>query len=287
MQRLSAMPRNVFFNGHSTAASATITKIGGGLLFRDQSTADHAFISNNNLFINGSLNNFGTIVFGGNGAPTSAGNSTIQNNAGFVLFNDGSNAANANIVNDAGHLNFTDNSTAGSSTITNINGGVILFHGPNPTAGQARVIMDSSSSFDISDIFQLSMTVGSIEGSGGVSLGSKQLLIGTNNLSTEFGGSIFGVGGSLSEGWHRHADPHWHQHLHWRDHHQCRHSPARQWRNEWLDRRQRHQQQHLRHQPLGRLQLWRCRFRNRRVPAERHRHHHSHSRQHLHRRNQC
>ena len=93
----------------------------------------------NNLFINGSLNNFGTIIFGGNGAPTSAGNSTIQNNAGFVLFNDGSNATNANIVNDAGHLNFTDNSTAGSSTITNINGGVILFHGPNPTAGQARV----------------------------------------------------------------------------------------------------------------------------------------------------
>ena len=95
---------NVFFNVQSTAASATITKIGGTVLFRDQSTADHAFISNNNLFINGSLNNFGTIVFGGNGAPTSAGNSTIQNNAGFVLFNDGSNATNANIVNDAGHL---------------------------------------------------------------------------------------------------------------------------------------------------------------------------------------
>ncbi|WP_283810403.1 autotransporter domain-containing protein [Bradyrhizobium guangdongense] len=190
---------NAYFNTHSTAASATILNVGGLVSFRDQSTADHAFISNNNLFIGGSLNNFGTITFGGSGAPTSAGSSTIQNNGGYILFEDGSSAASANITNDAGHLNFTDNSTAGSSTITNLNGGVIHFHGPNPTAGQARVIMDASSSFEVFDIFQTSMTVGSIEGFGGVSLGSKQLLIGTNNLSTEFGGTFFGAGGALAK----------------------------------------------------------------------------------------
>jgi autotransporter-associated beta strand protein len=42
-----------------------------------------------------------------------------------------------------------------------------------------------------------SMTAGSIEGAGTFSLGSNQLTVGSNNLSTTVSGVIRGTGGSL------------------------------------------------------------------------------------------
>src|SRR6202044_605888 len=44
-----------------------------------------------------------------------------------------------------------------------------------------------------------SMTAGSIEGAGSYVLGDKQLIVGSNNLSTTVDGVISGIGGSLDK----------------------------------------------------------------------------------------
>ena len=43
------------------------------------------------------------------------------------------------------------------------------------------------------------MTAGSIEGAGSYVLGNKQLVVGSNGLSTEVQGVISGIGGSLDK----------------------------------------------------------------------------------------
>lgn len=130
-----------------------------------------------------------------------AGSSTILNN--FVLdFNNSSSAGNAFITNN--HvLDFTANSTAGSATITGNSGSLIQFSGA-ASGGSARFILNSGGVLDISN-GSSSVTVGSIEGAGDVSLGANGLATGVDNLSTTFsgiigdGGAAGGTGGSLTK----------------------------------------------------------------------------------------
>jgi hypothetical protein len=175
------------FNGASTADQASIRNYGPGgshgaggqTIFNDTSTAANA-----------SIDNFGS-------GPASTAGSAL------TIFNDASTAGHATITNQAGDFFagetiFTSSSTAdGAILIANGGangggGGAILFNGAS-TGGTARVQVFDNGYLDISG-HQSGVTIGSIEGSGNVSLGANGLTVGTNNINTSFSGVISGIG---------------------------------------------------------------------------------------------
>jgi len=193
---ITAQSGVVFFD-NSTAGSAHIDVQGVinqvvTLTFRDNSTAANATI-NNGFFTefvgfstaaDATINNTGTLTFRGSG---NAGNATI-NNSHLVNFENTSSAGNATILTDASQsaiasVNFRDQSSGGA----------------------ARFILKNGGKLDISQLATAGTTAGSIEGDGVVSLGSKVLAVGGNNLSTTFagvlqdGGTGGGTGGSLTK----------------------------------------------------------------------------------------
>jgi len=100
---------------------------------------------------------------------------------GSLIFNGGSVVGNVIVVNGGpGTL----------TTFTNaFNGGAVRLVNASPAA-----------TFDFSGVSSPGTTVGSIEGFGTIILGSNELRVGTNNLSTVFAGNITdgsGTGGSL------------------------------------------------------------------------------------------
>ena len=158
----------------------------GFIFFTGTSTADHATIT---------VNQFAELSF----APGFFGGGTAT-------------AGNANITNN-GNTNFFQGSSAGNATITTNDGGLTRFFGES-TGGNAAFITNAGGIFDISGLGTFpdggegrpsvtGMTAGSIAGAGTYFLGSKQLTVGSNNLSTtvsgiiQDGGSSGGVGGSL------------------------------------------------------------------------------------------
>ena len=214
------------FLSSSTAGAAVISNNNlGATRFFDSSTAGAAVITNESLGITRFLNS------------STAGTAQITNNAGgFTFFNGASTAANATIINNGGgttefglsggpgtasadhatiinaagssgfgsggFTEFNASTTAGNATIiTENNAGVFFFD--NSTGGQARFITNAGGVFDISQLATTGMTAGSIEGAGTYFLGSMQLTVGGNNLSTEVSGVIsdgtcgcFGPGGT-------------------------------------------------------------------------------------------
>ena len=96
-----------------------------------------------------------------------------------------------------GSNDFVGDSTAGNATLINNNGGTTLFSWTS-TAGAARLIanaggvVDFSASTGPSNDQQLS--AGSFEGAGNFSLGSNQITVGGNNLSTTVSGIISDCG---------------------------------------------------------------------------------------------
>jgi autotransporter-associated beta strand protein len=161
------------FENSATAGNAKIIPFFSFVFFEDQSSAATATITNS-----------GSITFS---QSSTAGNATIVNNAGgFLLsFADGSSAGHSTITTEAGsETQFTDNATAASARLIN-SGGTYDFSGTTGPANDNHV------------------SAGSIEGSGFFFLGSNQLTVGSNNLSTtvsgtiEDGGSFGGSGASL------------------------------------------------------------------------------------------
>jgi autotransporter-associated beta strand protein/T5SS/PEP-CTERM-associated repeat protein len=141
-----------------------------GLMFFNSGTAANAAITNN-----------GGISFLGS---SSAGSSTIINNGSgsLISFSDTSTANNATITTNGGALTqFTSNSNGGNARFITNAGGIVDFSGTSGPLGDGRI------------------TAGSIEGAGTYRLGSNELTIGGNNLSTTLSGSIQdgGAGGSL------------------------------------------------------------------------------------------
>jgi len=204
------------FGANGTAGSASINNIGGQTQFGETSTADHATITNSNSggtsFFNSSMAGNAIITNEKNAATlfadtSTADNATILNKlGGVVVFKNNSTAGNATITNDGGATTFVDTSCVGSATITAINGGFINYaqSGACPTPGpKPKIIVGQGSKIDISGLLISGITFGSIEGFGTVFLGSKALTVGTNNLSTGFGGVLAdggdsgGTGGSL------------------------------------------------------------------------------------------
>jgi autotransporter-associated beta strand protein len=141
----------------------------------------------------------GTLQFNP-GAPaysfiTSPGLSTSISITGTGIVNNSSNAPTFIIGNQA-NIFFRNGSTAGDAIIITNAGGLTAFV-DSATGGNARFITNAGGAFDITSLSSGGMTAGSIEGAGTFSLGSNQLTVGSNNLSTEVSGVIRGTGGSL------------------------------------------------------------------------------------------
>jgi autotransporter-associated beta strand protein len=179
-----------FTNG-SSAGGAQITNF-GGIQFENSSSAGSATITNNLLlgFLNSATAKNATIVntpnsgveFTGN---SSAGNATIINRSfveSFGLcfciptthglgFSNTSTAGNATITTDSGLTKFFDQSTGGNARFISIQG-IVDFSATTGPNGDGRV------------------SAGSIEGSGTYFLGSRELTVGSNNLSTQVTGNV-------------------------------------------------------------------------------------------------
>lgn len=215
------------FSGTSTAGNSEITNH-NWLAFFEASTAGNAVINNaadgtiyfidNTKAGSATITNYGTVSFSDavqsySTSNSSAENATITNN-GNLTFSRLSTAGSANITNN-GTMSFSEVSNAGNATITN--NGTLAFDGPMPnrfdprdptsakdatilnngtlrfanksTGGNAAVTNGSAGIVDFSQAL-VAPTVGSIAGGGNVYLGPLGLVIGGNNLSTVFSGSI-------------------------------------------------------------------------------------------------
>jgi len=203
---------NLVFNGQvngatfSTAGSATITN-NSSINFNDYSTAGNANITSGYIldFNNNSTAGFANIVNNHTTAfqdSSTAGNAIITNNAS-LNFSVSSTAGNAVIVNNSA-MAFSGNSTAGNATITTNSGDV--FFETAASGGTAQFVFNGTGYLDISgETPGTAVTIGSLKGSGSVSLGANNLTIGANNLSASYAGIIAdsgyfgGTGGSLSK----------------------------------------------------------------------------------------
>lgn len=176
------------FHNNSSAGSATLLN-DDTAYFYDDSTAGNAAIDNQ-LYL-GFLNS------------ASAGSASILNN-GTVTFGGTATAGNGSILNNS-EMDFGGSSTAGAATVTS-NAAAVYFHGLSD-GGTAQFILNNNSLLDISGQTGGIVTVGSIQddNSGTVFLGGDTLAVGSNNMSTTFGGLIAdggangGSGGSLDK----------------------------------------------------------------------------------------
>jgi autotransporter-associated beta strand protein len=201
-----------FFNTRSSQRDITFssenTTLGGIRITAVPVTADYTFTNDatHTVTLNGiglTHDNAPSLTFNNNGTlnfqnKSSAGNADI-NNKNFLTFDNGSSAAGSTITNSSSAtISFGGSSTAGNASIQS--DGVIEFGGL-ASGDTGRIAMTSSGSIlDISTLTTSGTTVGSIEGSGNVFLGSK---VGGNDRSTTFAGvmqdAFSGAGGSLTK----------------------------------------------------------------------------------------
>jgi autotransporter-associated beta strand protein len=203
---------SVVFSGSSSASSATMTNSysssiaffesanagsanvtlqtessfpGAVTLFYDTSSAANAqFIINSGSYNDNDVHTGAGVTFFNS---STAGSSTLVANGGFslpfgnsanpgrIMFSDTSSGENAMLIANTG------------SSIQE--GGTIIFGG-NSTGSMAQVKVFGNGNLDITGHDSPGVAVGSIEGDGYIILGSKQLTVGANNLSTTFGGQI-------------------------------------------------------------------------------------------------
>ena len=174
--------------------SGGLTKTGGGA----------AFLLADNTYTGGTTVNGGILHIGAEGGPSGSivGTATVNGNDSHLAFLSTSSAGNLVITLNGGTGHFFGNSTGANATIT-ANSASTWFVEQNGSGGQARFIVNAGGAFDISPLATSGTTAGSIEGAGSFRLGSKQLTVGANNLSTTVSGVVAdggrdgGTGGSL------------------------------------------------------------------------------------------
>jgi hypothetical protein len=221
LQTFGTSGGQLIFNNTSTAAGAHMSIVnyaqdasGGGngyTIFNDSSSAAGASILNvgsPGIFIGGEAP--GATIFNG---TSTAGHATVTNtggsfyggSGGSTTFNDSSTADSATLVADSGApdasgggIRFYGDSSAGNAILianggsSGTSGGGIGFNDAS-TGGTARVEVFFNGSLGV-DGHQSGVTIGSIEGSGNVFLGTNRLTVGANNISTSFSGLISGSG---------------------------------------------------------------------------------------------
>lgn len=208
----AAVPSGTAFFGTSNTTNLSVVSpfatidIGGWTF--NAGASNYTFNNVTHLTFNGA----GIVINGGSATITnnlamfftnssSAGSATITNFGTMTFFGSGATAGSATIENNA-QLAF-EFASAGSATITNK---ALLLFTNTSTGGTARLINTAAGTIDLSaTIGSNGITAGSIEGAGTISLGSKNLAVGGNNLSTTFsgmlqdGGIFGGSGGSLTK----------------------------------------------------------------------------------------
>ena len=211
--------QSIIFTTSTTVGGMTVTSGAGDYTFNTNSHAltftgaglsvqDGASLTLNNSSLT-------LTTFSGD---SSAGASTIVND-GSLVFKDGSKAGSSRITNNDS-LSFKDSSRAEDATIVShgsvfftvssnadkafiTSDGIIHFR-QQSNGGTARIQLVNGF-LDISGLDTAGTTVGSLEGSGGVFLGSRNLAVVGNHESTVFSGVIqdngnfAGIGGSLTK----------------------------------------------------------------------------------------
>ena len=155
--------------------------------------------------------NFNFFTLSGDGIVNNSSNApTINSTLSILTFDNSASASNANINTIGGLTSFTGNSTASNAVITTTSGGATQFV-TNGDGGNAQFITNSGGTVDFSGTAGAGndnkVHAGSIAGdaTGTYFLGANQLIVGTNNLSTEVrgtindGGGFGGTGGSLEK----------------------------------------------------------------------------------------
>jgi autotransporter-associated beta strand protein len=218
-----ASPATADFDAAANWTPATVPT--GTAFFGTSSTTNLSFSANTTIggwTFNAGASNYtftnGThLVFDGAGIVINGGSATITNNLAMFFIN--SSSAGSATINNLGTMTFFGGSaTAGSATIENnaqlafefasagsatITNNAMLLFTNSGTGGTARLINAAAGTIDLSA--SDGITAGSIEGAGTISLGSKNLAVGGNDLSTTFsgvvqdGGIVGGTGGSLTK----------------------------------------------------------------------------------------
>ena len=146
-------------------------------------------------------------ITSGTGITFDINGAGIGNNSAFapsftnndnLNFNNASSAGNAVIINNnGGVVSFNNDSTAANATITTNSGGLTLFN-DNSNGGNAQFIANAGGIVDFSNTAgpanEGNISAGSIAGAGNYFLGSNQLTVGSNNLSTTVSGVISDCG---------------------------------------------------------------------------------------------
>jgi autotransporter-associated beta strand protein len=150
-------------------------------------------------FFNTSTAGTGTFIADGGHASNASG--------GGIIFFDSSSASTATFVIDGGtvngatggHVEFAHTSTAARATLTanggtNGGGGGTIFFLDDSTGGQANVILSGNGTLNLSSHSAPEITVGTLQGDGGlVVLGSSKIRV-NNRRDITFGGVISGNG---------------------------------------------------------------------------------------------
>jgi autotransporter-associated beta strand protein len=194
-------PSTNFLN-NSTAANAEITIFeGASITFSDNSNAGNMSV----LTQDGQA----FLFFFDNSSAGSANWVTSQDSWSQINFSNNSTAGNATFLASGGPIEFSDFSTAGNANIQSV--GCLFSFNDSSTGGTAQIDLEFnpfigfSSALDISGHNAPGVTIGSLEddetGTARVFLGSNNLTVGSNNLSTTFSGVIEdgGLGGSVTK----------------------------------------------------------------------------------------
>ncbi len=188
----------VFLNS-SSAGNATFNNLsgefGGAVFFRDSATAGNGTFTNNgaNTYVQ-----FEDTSTAGAGTFTNNGGNSSNPSSGTTYFFGSANAGTGTFTNNAGQVRnafggetiFSETSTAGASTLIanggsgGSMGGIIAFNDTS-TGGTARVEVFGNGTFDISAHSVAGVSIGSLEGSGTVLLGSNSLTIGRQPVEND------------------------------------------------------------------------------------------------------
>lgn len=196
------------------ADGASVQNAQGGVVSfeNDSSAAEGTFIVNggSDRFGDGGVITFSGNANAGNGTFSVYGGAFPDAYGGNILFFDSSTAGNGVFTTNGpladgaiGSLvQFAGTSTAGDATLiakaseASVSGG--FWFTDSSDGGRARVEIFGNGGLGVAPEHSLpGITIGSLEGDGQVALGSAQLAIGSNSLSTSFSGAI--SSGSLAK----------------------------------------------------------------------------------------
>jgi len=206
------------FHASSTAANAAFTNNpaavsssaagSGSVEFLENSTAGNATFVNNPATLvaaRGGLTEFSHMSTAGTATMLNKGAADPNVGSGATVFTGNSSADHAIVTNNGGVTEFVDAATAGSATLIanstdhTLTGGDIVFN-DDSSGGTAQVQVYGDGTLEVSTHNAPGLTIGSLEGTGQVFLGSRNLTIGSNNRTVDFLGVIQEGGGRLPGG---------------------------------------------------------------------------------------